>query len=91
MGSVGLPTFEQAVRETYSNQEFMREYRRLKPGCKLGLSDTRKPIERMIDEACGRPAPEAPTNDEWFEFFNFVRDYVWMPVIAKLMEEAKCS
>lgn len=72
------PTFEQCVWACWNSGPFMREYRRLS-GHALG-EDRREPIERMIDAATGytpKPLEEA----EGRAFLEFVRDYVWRPLL----------
>lgn len=70
-------TFEQVVLEVWGTPELMAEYRRL-TGSTLG-ADTRPPIVRLIDDATGRDHWEA----NWQPFFEFVRDCVWLPLIAR--------
>jgi hypothetical protein len=78
-----FPSFAEAVHATFFNREFMSNYRRL-TGSKLGL-DSRSGIERAIDEATGFD----PHEPEWGPFFEFVRDYVWLPVLWKIAEEMR--
>lgn len=66
-------TLEDAITEAVNNRELVREYKRL-TGAQLGGG---APIKRMIDKATGF------ADKEWFDFFNFVRDYIWMPVLMK--------
>lgn len=79
------PSFRQCVETCWHNQTFMHEYRRLS-GHALGL-DKRTPLDRMIDQASGYVPP--PLDDaEMHAFFEFVRDYIWMPVVADCLKEA---
>lgn len=82
--ALGFITFEQAALGCLENSEFMANYRKLR-GSRVGLN-TRSPIERMVDEACGAP-PGDVSEQEWREFFEFVRDYVWHPVIVEQSRE----
>jgi hypothetical protein len=68
-------SFPDAVHECFTTAEFMAEYRRL-TGSTLGLDD-RTPIARLVDEATGH----GPWDGEWRDFFLFVRDFVWLPVV----------
>lgn len=70
-------SFADAVRIAYSTPDFMAEYRRLS-GSTLGLDD-RTPIARLIDEA----AKHDPWDEQWRPFFEFVRDVVWLPLVAQ--------
>lgn len=62
-------TLEQCIKEACTNKELLEQFDRL-----AGTSLTKKkaPIEKMIDEHTGL------MKDEWFRFFNFIRDYVWL-------------
>lgn len=64
---------EEAIMECVGNKELMREYKRL-TGARLGGGP---PIHRMIDTATGF------ADAEWYKFFDFVRDYIYMPVLLK--------
>lgn len=81
------PTFEDAVLATWNNREFMENYCRLR-GAKtlLAAPDSRSAIERMVDEAAGHQ-PYAIDKREAHEFFEFVRDYVWLPVLQRTAAE----
>ena len=68
-----LISLEDALAITLANKEFMREYRRL-TGHRLGDGPV---IDRMIDESTGK------LEDEARQFYVFVRDHIWMPVIAQ--------
>lgn len=70
-------TFQQAVQVCFAQPELMAEYRRL-TGSTLGLDD-RPGIVRLIDEAAGHD----PWEPQWEPFFRFVRDMVWLPLLAK--------
>ena len=69
------PTLAMAIRMCLSNQDFMREYRRLS-GHSLGRG---APLDRMIDKATGKLDEEAK------ELFNFIRDYV-LPVLRESLK-----
>lgn len=66
-------SFEETVKVCLNTPEFMEEYARLK-GVALGSGS---PIERMVDEATGR------TKKEMFDLCDFIRDYIWLPVVTK--------
>lgn len=66
-------TFQTCVEECLKAPEFIQQYKRL-TGASLGSG---KPIERMIDESTGL------MEKEYFDLFNFIRDYIYLPVIAK--------
>lgn len=67
-------TFEKTVEECLKCPDFVKQYRRLR-GARLGLGS---PLEKMIDEATGF------SKHEWNEFFDFVRDYVFMPTLLRI-------
>ncbi len=67
-------TFGECVQECAKDNELVKEFNRL-TGCKLGKSLARKPIEVMIDEACGRPGE---AEDDMRTFIAFVFDCVWI-------------
>lgn len=69
-------TFQQAVHICFAQPELMVEYRRL-TGSTLGLDD-RPGIVRLVDEAAGHD----PWEPQWEPFFRFVRDMVWLPLLA---------
>lgn len=64
-------TFEEAVKMCVENKEFIVEYKRL-TGARLGSGT---PWEKLIDQATKYQ------DKEWFDLFNFIRDYIWMPVV----------
>jgi len=68
-------SFEETVRTCLDTPEFMENYRRLRK-VSLGLQ-SRSPIEWMIDEATGRE------KKEMFDLCDFIRDYIWLPVVTK--------
>ncbi len=76
-----FPSLSEAVHATFMNREFMANYRRL-TGSTLGLN-IRSGLDLMIDHATGHD----PHDQEWQPFFEFVRDYVWLPVCWKIMDE----
>ena len=64
------PSLRDAISECINNPEFVKEYRRL-----TGHSLERgNPLDFMIDEATGK------LDDEANQLFDFIRDYVWLPV-----------
>jgi hypothetical protein len=67
-------SFSDAVMECWRTPELMAEYRRLS-GSTLGL-DSRSPIAKLIDEATGHD----PHEEEYAQFFAFVRECVWLPL-----------
>lgn len=77
-----LITLETAIKECVAQPEFMHNYKRL-TGARLNLGEGSS--EDMIDKATGYQ------EKEWFDFFNFVRDYVWIPVLMNQLKEAKKS
>jgi len=81
------PTLRECIDACLGNQDFMREYRRLH-GHALGL-DTRNALDQMIDAATGYRSP-AVSETEARQFFEFVRDYVWAPVLAKYIAQGPC-
>jgi hypothetical protein len=78
---VGAPSLERCIWECWENQDFMREYRRLS-GHALG-QDRRQGIERLIDQATGHEPPVID-DKEARQFFEFVRDVVWLPVLGEI-------
>lgn len=66
-------SFEETVKVCLNTPEFMENYKRLR-GVALGSGS---PIERMVDEATGR------MKKEMFDLCDFIRDYVWLPVVTK--------
>lgn len=77
-----VSTFADAVWAAWDDPKFMAEYRRL-TGAKLG-ADERAAIERLIDEATGREPPAELDVAEVVAFLDFVRDYVWRPLVRRL-------
>ena len=65
-------SFEETLEECLKTPELLKEYRRL-TGARLGNGST---IEMMIDKSTGYH------DKEWKDFFDFVRDYIWMPVVT---------
>lgn len=74
-------TFAECVTEAFGTPDLMHEYRRL-TGSTLGL-DERTPITRAIDDTTGHD----PWHAEWSPFFEFVRDCVWLPLVATRLGE----
>lgn len=72
-------SFRRTVITVWQNTEFMAQWRRLR-GSTLGR-DTRKPIEQMIDDACG-VYHTGGSDEDFREFFEFVRDHIWLPWLA---------
>lgn len=79
-------SFKKCVWDCWNNAEFMAHYRRL-TGHALG-ADKRSTIEHLVDRATGYK-PSSVDEAEAVEFFDFVRDYIWIPVLAKMAEEAR--
>lgn len=69
-----VPTLRAAIEVCLATPEFMAEYRRL-TGHALG---TGTPLDREVDRVTGRLDTEAE------QFFTFVRDHVWLPVVIGL-------
>jgi len=67
-------TFQDVVIECSKNAEFVSNFNRLS-GHSLGKSQSRQPIEIMIDDACG---VSGESNDDMKAFVEFVFEYVWM-------------
>lgn len=65
-------TLETCIREALNTPEFIEQYNRLN-GSRIGKP--RAPIEQMIDKITGYE------KDQMYKFFNFVRDYVWIPLL----------
>jgi hypothetical protein len=63
----------------------MREYRRLS-GHALG-ADMRSGLDRMIDAATGYK-PATVDEAEARLLFEFIRDYIWAPVLAQCLGNA---
>lgn len=72
-------SLEETIKECLANKELVIQYRRL-TGARLGMGS---PIERIIDEKTGYD------EKEFFDFFNFIKDYIWMPLITKENETNK--
>ena len=71
-------SMNECIGATLDDADFMAEYRRL-TGSRIGLDD-RPPIVKMVDRVCGHvPAPD---EKEARAFYEFVRDYVWLPVFG---------
>lgn len=64
-------TFNECVLSCASNMELVKEFDRLH-GTHLSSINTRKPIEKMIDEASGRD------KDALEKFVSFVYNCVWL-------------
>ena len=64
-------TLEQAIKEAVAQPELLAQYQRLRGVRLVG----KPPIIQMIDEATGYH------EKQWFDFFSFVRDYIWWPVV----------
>jgi hypothetical protein len=79
-----LPSFQDCVFECWENPDFMRQYRRLS-GHELRL-ELREPLEHLIDAATGYEAPVLE-DEEVTQFFEFVRDHVWLPVVLGMIEK----
>jgi len=75
-----LCSLEETIMVCLNNPEFMREYKRLS-GASLGSGS---PITVMIDKSTGYDEVEAKA------LYEFIRDYIWKPVIAQVvMEQVK--
>ena len=77
-------TFQECVVYCAGVPEFVENFDRLQ-GTKLAQINTRAPIERMIDDACG-----VTCEDDMRKFTNAVWDLVWcrLPPEAFEQEEA---
>ena len=74
-----IPSLEMAIKTCLSTPDFMKEYRRLS-GHSLGRA---APIIMMIDKATGKTDAEAK------EFFEFVREHIWWPVVFNILHETE--
>jgi hypothetical protein len=72
-------TFNEVCSFCLSQKNFVREWNRM-TGHKLGVSRT--PIETAIDKACGYD----PNEKAMLEFVEFVREYIWLPLIEQQIE-----
>lgn len=70
-------SLEQAITEAINTSELIQQYERL-TGARLRGG---APIEQMIDKSTGYD------KEQWNRFFDFVRDYIWMPVIIKELKD----
>ena len=69
-------TFLDVVLASLECPGMVREFNRLS-GCKLGV-DNRKPIEMMVDKACGNDPLDDPKQMEYMDkFVAFVWDCIW--------------
>ena len=64
--------FAEVVKECISNKEFISQYDRLKGS---NLQRKGSPVDLAIDDSSGR------YESELFEFFDFVVEYVWDPLL----------
>ena len=74
-------TFQDAVMECANEPRFVSEFNRL-TGCKLDFTDKRSPIEKIIDDATGYPYPFKINKEDVHKFFDFVFEYIWLPLIG---------
>lgn len=72
------PSYEACVWACLNNREFMAHYQRLRGEMRLQLPGS--PIEAAVDEAVGFDGLGVP-EAELHRFFEFVRDYVWAPLL----------
>jgi len=70
-------TLKMAIEESMNTPELIEQYERLK---KVKLFPNRSPIAMMIDEATGY---HGLVEKDWKDFFDFVRDYIWLPVVLQ--------
>lgn len=63
--------------------ELVKEFNRL-TGCHLGQSESRSPLNALIDKATGY---SGETEDDMGKFCAFVRDAVYLPMLVKQKEE----
>lgn len=77
------PTLTHAIITAVNSDEFMTEWRRL-TGTSLGRD--RRPLERLIDEACGAPGV---AESEARALYEFVRDYLFRPAVESWFADAK--
>lgn len=78
--------FKECVEECLKNQGLVNEFNRLY-GCKLGI-DNRSLLDKIIDSATGNQlAIEEKETGEIRQFVEFVKEYVWIPLAAKMMAE----
>lgn len=72
--------FSEVVFLTLDNKEFVQNYDRLR-GTNISKTKSRTPIEQMIDEVTGKE------KEELFKFFDFVLNYVFLPVMDTASKE----
>lgn len=70
-------TLQETIQEAINNPDLVAQYERLK---KVKLFQKRTPIETLIDEATGY---HGLNEKDLKEFFDFVRDYIWLPLLTK--------
>jgi hypothetical protein len=74
--------YKDCVTECAMNETFVREFNRLS-GTTINFKDTRKPIEIMIDKACGYDNPYRNKPEEMQKFFDFVLEFIWIPLLQQ--------
>ena len=67
--------FEDVVRLCIEHKDFVEQFDRLN-NTQVSKLHYQSPIEKMIDEVTGFQ------KDQLFKFFDFVRDYVFLPFIS---------
>lgn len=72
--------FLECCEECLKNDDLLREFNRLW-GHKLGVE--RKPIEKMVDKACGYD----PNMKAMPDFVDFVYKFVWCPLLEQQEKE----
>jgi len=70
----GPITLEEAIVESLNTPELINQYQRLTGSRLIGKA----PIDLMVDRATGYDDTK-----EWFKFFDFVKNYIWIPVLLK--------
>ena len=85
-GDIRDTDFFKVVMFCLENDALVEGFDRLY-GCSLSKIRKRKPLDKMIDDACGYIG--APT-DDFHKFFGFVFEFVWsrLPPDAFVQEEA---
>ncbi len=79
-------TFLDVVSETLGQPELIKQFNHL-TGCELGV-DTRKPIEKMIDDATGYQKELDKKQLEYMgKFLWFVYQTIWLPLANQFPEE----
>jgi hypothetical protein len=72
--------FNECLIECCKNTELVNQFNRLQ-GTNISFQDKRVPIEKMIDETTGYDNPFKNSHEDMMKFFDFVFEYVWLPLV----------